>query len=95
MRVIYAGSRPFNTAAEAAQEVCRLSGEDAGVWQINRALLWNKGFVNGVPVFVRETEDAGTAEAVEEAAEPDKPPRRAPLIRIGEVYIGGIPPRWR
>jgi hypothetical protein len=95
MRVIYAGSRPFNTAAEAAQEVCRLSGEDAGVWQISHALLWNKGFVNGVPVFARETEDAVTAEAVEEAAEPGKQPSRAPLIRIGKAYAGGIPPRWR
>jgi hypothetical protein len=95
MRAIYAGSRHFNTAAEAAQEVCRLSGEDAGAWQINRALLWNKGFVNGVPVFAKETEDAGAAEAAGDAAEPGKPPRRAPLIRIGEVYTGGIPPRWR
>jgi hypothetical protein len=109
MNVIYVGNRPFKTAVEAAQEVSRLSGEDAGVWQISRALLWNKGFVNGVPVFAKETPVAAAGMAAAEAAaaeaagaasfgeetEPGRPPGRAPLLRIREAYAGGIPPRWR
>jgi hypothetical protein len=99
MMIIYVGSRPFKTAAEAAQEVSRLSGEDAGAWQISRALLWNKGFVNGVPVFAKEAPVVAAGMAAAEAAAAEATAtgrlRRAPLLRIGEAYAGGIPPRWR
>jgi hypothetical protein len=91
MKIIYAGNRPFASASEAAREVERLSGEDASVWQISRALLWNKGFVNGIPVFSREIEEPDAAEEAEGTA----PSRRSPLIRITDWYSGGIPPRWR
>jgi hypothetical protein len=92
MKLIYAGRRPFKTAREAAREVARISGEDTEVWQITRALLWETGFVNGIPVFAREAPDP--EEAAGEEAEPEQP-RRARLLRIEEVYEGGIPPRWR
>jgi hypothetical protein len=93
--MIYVGNRAFKTEHEAAQEVTRISGEDAGVWQISRALLWHKGLVNGVPVFAREREDPDNDGAAGKEATPGKPPRRARLLRIEEVYAGGIPPRWR
>ena len=89
MRMIYAGSRPFKTAIEAAREVARISGEDAEAWQIRRALLRKGGFVNGVPVFDRDMPDAEEDETEREQ------PRRARLLRIEEAYGGGIPPRWR
>jgi hypothetical protein len=96
VKIIYAGRRACKTVQEAAQEVARQSGDDCGVWQISRALLWNKGFVNGVPVFAKEIGEAGAG-----AGNSGEEPRsraaatREPLLRIEDAYTGGIPPRWR
>jgi hypothetical protein len=87
-RIIYVGRRRCESLGEAALEASRLSGEDVGVWQISRALLWNKGSVNGIPVFERKTPEGG-------AAEEGKQRGRAPLVRMHDWYGGGIPPRWR
>jgi hypothetical protein len=95
MRVIYAGRRICETEREAAREVSRISGKETKLWQISRALLWKDGFVNGVPVFAGERKEPGKEEQGVEAAGPERQADRARLLRIGEWYAGGIPPRWR
>jgi hypothetical protein len=102
MRIIYAGKRLCASAQEAAREVSRLSGEDVETWQINHALLGRKGFVHGIPVRspdrpweepeqpLRQAAPAGP-----KAGEPGGAPRKPALVRMGDWYDGGLPPRWR
>jgi hypothetical protein len=95
MKFIYVGRTPFKTAREAVKEIIRLSGEDASIWQLSRALLTRRGRVNGIPVCKKTVDDPEVALAVEEAAEQNRiSGRRAPLLRMKD-YQGGIPPQWR
>jgi hypothetical protein len=92
--LFYAAGRPFDSLREAAEEVTRISGENAELWKLRKILDGNKGFMNGVPVFQR----AAKAETVpnesrdEESAPQELRERRRPLMR---TPVWGIPPRWR
>ncbi|GHV93317.1 hypothetical protein AGMMS50268_38200 [Spirochaetia bacterium] len=95
MRLIYVQSKPYRTLQDAALAVTRISGEDASIWQIGRALLWKKGFVNGVAVkgvIINDSEAAAVPVSDPDTAPPKQPTRRPPLLRIEKT--GGLPPKW-
>jgi hypothetical protein len=59
MRLIYVDNRPFKTMLDAALEITRISGDNTELWQVACAVLYDKGFVNGVPVVCREAPESG------------------------------------
>jgi hypothetical protein len=81
----YVAGRPFDSLRDAAAEVSRISGEDAELWRLRKNLDRNKGFMNGVPVSQKITEQA------EEDGDPGEPRKRRPLMRLP---ARGLPPKW-
>jgi hypothetical protein len=97
MQLIYVQGKACHTMGEAAAEATRLSGEDAAIWQIGHALMWKKGYVNGIPVTSRIIDEPEAAAAgppdADDGPAPEKPARRRPLLQIDKSKA--FAPKWR